>query len=330
MSEKQILISIIIPTYNRSFYLLECLNSVLSQTYTNWECLIIDDGSSDDTELVAKRLVDKDSRFKYYKRLDNYKHGGCGARNYGLDLSIGDYINWFDSDDVMLPEFLQHKVEILDPKLNMVITSHKIVDEELNLIKSVTLKVQQTIFKDYLFWKENFPVLTPDILFKKDFLLQNHFRFNEDILRGQETELFRRIFLITKQEDYQINDKIGFLYRQHAGSKTGEDKKHDIKFIKDKIALCLQGLSHVKNLREIELTNFFLWQCTDFLNQAKYISKDLYFYILNSLTSKSNDSFKFNILVSIAKLNYYISYPKFIEGKLHAEMVNSFKYRDNE
>ena len=330
MSENQIFISIIIPTYNRSFYLLECLKSVLNQTYKNWECLVIDDGSTDDTEQVVKRVVNNDSRFKYFKRSQDYKAGGCGARNYGFDLSNGDYINWFDNDDVMLPEFLQHKIDILEPELNMVITSHKIVDEQLNLIKEVNLKIQQTIFKDYLSWKENFPIVTNNILFKKEFLLKNRFRFNEDILRGQETELFRRIFLITKQEDYKINNKIGFLYRQHAGSKTGEDKRHDTKFIKDKIELCLQGLNYVKNHRETELTNCFLWQTTEFLEQTKSFSKDLYFYILNTLASNSNNNFKFNILISVIKIHYYVNFPKIIEGKLYYEMVNSFMYHDND
>jgi len=328
MSENQLLISIIIPTYNRSSYLLECLNSVLNQTYKNWECLVIDDGSSDDTEQLVIRLVNNDSRLKYFKRSQHYKPGGCGARNYGLDLSTGDYINWFDSDDVMLPEFLQHKIEVLEPQLNMVITSHRIVDEQLNVIRAVNLKVQQTIFKDYLLWKDNFPIITHDVLFKKEFLFKNNFRFNEEILRGQETELFRRIFLITKQGDYRINNKIGFLYRQHAASKTAEDKRDDIIFIKDKIEICLQGLSYLKNHTEIELTNFFLWQATDFLEQTKYISKDLYFYILKTLISKSNNSFKFNFLVKIIQINYFIYFPKIIKGKLHSAMVNSFKYND--
>lgn len=326
MSEKQILVSIIIPTFNRSAYLLECLKSVVNQTYTNWECLVIDDGSSDDTEQVVEGLVKKDSRIKYFKRSQDYKPGGCGARNYGFDLSSGDYINWFDNDDVMLPEFLEHKLDVVEPQLNMVITSHNIVDENLNLIRSVTLKVQQTIFKDYLLWTENFSIVTNNILFKKDFLLKNHFRFNEDVLRGQETELFRRIFLITKKEEYKIHNKIGFLYRQHAGSKTGEDKRHDKKFIKDKIELCLQGISYVKNQNEIELINYFLWQATDFLDQAKHISKDLYFHILDALTAKSDNNFRFNCLVIIAKVNYYISFPKIMEGKLHAALVNNFKH----
>lgn len=328
MSETQKLISIIIPTYNRSDYLTDCLNSVVNQTYKHWECLVIDDGSSDDTDLVVKSFVNSDSRIKFFKRTENYKPGGCGARNYGLDLSAGDYINWFDSDDVMLPEFLEFKIEILEPQLNMMITSHKVVDEQLNFIKLVDLEIQKTIFKDYLLWKENFPVITHDILFKKDFLVKNSFRFNEDILRGQETELFRRIFLKTYPEDYKINSKPGFLYRQHAGSKTGEDKAHDKKFIKDKIELCLQGLGYVKNHREIQLTNFFLWQATEYLERSKFISKDLYFYILNTLGSNSDNNFKFKMLLNVIKLNYYIGLPKIIQGKLYSDMVNNFKYHD--
>lgn len=329
MSEKQILVSIIIPTFNRSAYLLECLKSVVNQTYTNWECLVIDDGSSDDTEQVVEGLVKKDSRIKYFKRSQDYKPGGCGARNYGFDLSSGDYINWFDNDDVMLPEFLEDKIKVLQPKLNMVISSHNIVDENLNLIKSVTLQIGSTIFKDYLFWKENFSIVTNNILFRKDFLLSNNFRFNEDVLRGQETEFFRRIFLISKQEDYRITNKIGFLYRQHASSKTGEDKSHDTKFIKDKIELCLQGLIYVKNQSESELTNIFLWQATEFLEQTRGVFEDLYFHILNTLLSNSNNNFKFSMLINIIKMNYYISLPKVIEGKLYYELVESFKYNDH-
>ena len=79
------LVSIIIPTYNRAHLISETLDSVLAQTYTNWECIVVNDGSPDDTEKVAKRWVEKDSRFKYlvkenggleyaHKIMEEYKH----------------------------------------------------------------------------------------------------------------------------------------------------------------------------------------------------------------------------------------------------------------
>jgi glycosyltransferase involved in cell wall biosynthesis len=90
------LVSIIIPTYNRAHLIGETLDSVLAQTYQNWECIVVDDGSSDNTDKVVGKYVQKDSRFKYYHRPDEHLPGGNGARNYGFKMSKGEYVNWFD------------------------------------------------------------------------------------------------------------------------------------------------------------------------------------------------------------------------------------------
>ncbi|AYN00505.1 glycosyltransferase family 2 protein [Chryseobacterium sp. 3008163] len=92
----QPLISIIVPCYNQAQYLDECLQSALDQTYQNWECIIVNDGSPDNTEEVAKRWVEKDARFKYFKT----KNGGVSAaRNYGIDKAVGEWILPLDGDD---------------------------------------------------------------------------------------------------------------------------------------------------------------------------------------------------------------------------------------
>ncbi len=100
------LVSIIIPTYNRASLIGETLDSVLAQTYTNWECIVVDDGSSDNTDEVVGEYVARDNRFQYHKRPDTHKPGGNGARNYGFKLSKGKYINWFDSDDLITPDHI--------------------------------------------------------------------------------------------------------------------------------------------------------------------------------------------------------------------------------
>lgn len=94
--QKQALVSIIIPTYNRAHLIGETLDSVLAQTYTNWECIIVDDGSSDNTDEVVGAYVKKDNRFKYYHRPDEHLPGGNGARNFGFKMSQGEYVNWLD------------------------------------------------------------------------------------------------------------------------------------------------------------------------------------------------------------------------------------------
>ena len=90
------LISVIVPCYNQAQYLDECLQSVLDQTYSNWECIIVNDGSPDNTEEVAKKWLAKDSRFRYF-----YKENGglSSARNFGIKKAEGEWILPLDSDD---------------------------------------------------------------------------------------------------------------------------------------------------------------------------------------------------------------------------------------
>ena len=101
------LVSVIIPTYNRSHLLDETLVSLLNQTYQNWECIVVDDDSTDTTTAVLQKYIAKDNRFQYHHRPKDRLRGGNAARNYGFEISKGKYIQWFDSDDIMLPEKLQ-------------------------------------------------------------------------------------------------------------------------------------------------------------------------------------------------------------------------------
>lgn len=107
------LVSIIIPTLNRAHLIGETLESVLAQTYQNWECIVVDDGSTDNTAEVIKEYVDTDSRFQYHHRPKERLSGGNAARNYGFELSKGEYINWLDSDDLLLPTKLECQLRYL-------------------------------------------------------------------------------------------------------------------------------------------------------------------------------------------------------------------------
>ena len=90
------LVSIIIPVYNRAHLIGETLDSVLKQTYVNWECIIIDDVSTDRTCKVVMEYCNRDTRFKLFHRPKDKPRGGNAARNYGFEKSSGIYINWFE------------------------------------------------------------------------------------------------------------------------------------------------------------------------------------------------------------------------------------------
>jgi glycosyltransferase involved in cell wall biosynthesis len=102
------LFSIIIPTYNRSNFIISTIQSVLSQTYPNFEIIVVDDGSIDDTEDVLKKILDR--RVSYYKKNNEER---AAARNYGISKAKGDYITFLDSDDILLPHYLQEAISLI-------------------------------------------------------------------------------------------------------------------------------------------------------------------------------------------------------------------------
>lgn len=113
------MISIVIPTYNREQILPRTLDSIVAQTYGEWECIIVDDGSNDASMVVAAQYVNKDKRFRV---LSNTLHKGAqGARNTGILAAEGDWICLFDSDDLMYPNFIEKMAAAIDSKTDVVV-----------------------------------------------------------------------------------------------------------------------------------------------------------------------------------------------------------------
>ena len=106
------LCSIIIPTFNREYLLQYTLDSILNQTYINWECILVDDGSTDDTLGVIKKYLFIDSRFKFYKRPFYIKKGANSCRNFGFSKISGEFIQWFDSDDIMPLNSIEDRINV--------------------------------------------------------------------------------------------------------------------------------------------------------------------------------------------------------------------------
>lgn len=102
------LVSIIVPCYKQAEYLPETLDSVLSQTYPNWECVIVNDGSPDNTEEIANLYLEKDNRIKYVSQENK---GLATARNAGIANSQGEYILPLDADDLIAPTYIEKAIE---------------------------------------------------------------------------------------------------------------------------------------------------------------------------------------------------------------------------
>jgi glycosyltransferase involved in cell wall biosynthesis len=103
------LISVIIPCYNYASYLPDSIGSIMNQSYQNWECLIIDDGSTDNSKEIVQQFSAKDSRIKYFLQINS---GPTVARNYGLTLAKGQFIQFLDADDLIESRKLETQIAI--------------------------------------------------------------------------------------------------------------------------------------------------------------------------------------------------------------------------
>lgn len=113
-------VSIIIPCYNQGKYIKETLTCVKKQTFTDWECIVMDDGSTDNSELVVKNFIESEPRVKYFYQKNA---GVCVARNNAVKHAVGDYILFVDSDDLISREFVELCVKELDADTDVKLVS---------------------------------------------------------------------------------------------------------------------------------------------------------------------------------------------------------------
>lgn len=134
---KSELVSIITPCYNGSKYVAETINSVLSQSYNNWEMIIVDDGSKDNSAEIIKSFCEKDSRIRLIQQPNG---GSANARNHGIREAEGQYIALLDSDDVWESNFLEEQIKFLkENKCYLVYSSYKRIDENSQEIQKPTI-----------------------------------------------------------------------------------------------------------------------------------------------------------------------------------------------
>jgi glycosyltransferase involved in cell wall biosynthesis len=112
------LISITIPLYNRKELISETINSLFAQTYKNWEAIIVDDSSTDNSYTIVKQLAEKDKRIKLLIRNRKPK-GATTCRNIGIEKATGDYIIFLDSDDLLKPFALQQRIDTIKKHPNL-------------------------------------------------------------------------------------------------------------------------------------------------------------------------------------------------------------------
>lgn len=177
------LLSIIIPTYNRADFIAITLDSIVKQTNSNFEVIIVDDGSKDNTEEVVQLFL-ADQRFTYYKK-ENGERGA--ARNYGANKALGKYVNFFDSDDLLYPNHVEEIVKIIEnDSPNVFHLGYDLKDKELKLLSTVK-NIDENIIKGN-------PYSCNGIVVKKEVF--DKFKFVEDRILSvsEDYELWIRLY----------------------------------------------------------------------------------------------------------------------------------------
>ena len=227
-------ISVIIPNYNGSKFIKETIFSVLNQSYPHFEIIVVDDGSTDDSENVVCNIHDK--RISFHHRSDSYVKGANACRNIGIDKAIGEYLIFLDSDDLLDKHCLENRINFLQHNRNLdfaVFNSasfvDKIVDGHVFTRLNVKEPIEHFICTDNL-WQ------TASVIWKREFVKQIG-GYNLAYQRLQDPEMTMRAFLASNGNYKLVPESAADTYYRRppnlGNKKLSKSYKAMSQFIKD-------------------------------------------------------------------------------------------------
>lgn len=254
------LVSIIIPTYNRAYLIRETLQSIIAQTYSHWECIIVDDGSTDNTKEIIDNYLNNDERFCYFKRPEKYPKGAGSCRNYGFEKSKGKYIQWIDDDDMISINKIELQVESLESMNNpMVFTTcewdlfweGKSMEKKSlfnNVVNLSASNFYQELYKQHTF------VPLHSFLMSRELILRSGI-WNVQLTLNDDAEFICRILVNSEKLINTIGCHV--LYRDYAGARISNIfDKQSLKSMLLSLKLMQTHLKYV----DIEAKHYFKWK----------------------------------------------------------------------
>ena len=219
------IVSIIIPSFNRAELIADTLESVLKQSYTNWECIVIDDGSTDNTLNVIKKYTTEDNRFKLCQR-DRGPKGAPTCRNIGIDKSIGEYIIFLDSDDLIASFCLRNRVAMMCENKKDFIVFFK--EPFINIVgdcRSPFKTRPENIHGSYIDWFliPKVPWAIHEVIWKRA-CIESLGGFHEGMQDWQDWELHVRALLKKAEHLVLEGGKADCYVRQHRSDRISANK----------------------------------------------------------------------------------------------------------
>ena len=211
------MVSIIIPCYNQGKFLDEALQSVLNQTYKNWECIIVNDGSTDNSEVIAKSWIIKDARFTYFHK----ENGGVSSsRNLGIKKAKGGFIQFLDADDILAKDKITISMAaIQEHSVAVVCTNYAVFEESVAKLQPAFSQLSNFEFTFYnlaRYWNDGFTIPIHCWFFKAD-LLKNNW-FPEGLTAQEDWFMWLRIFQ-KNPKTYYVAQVLAF-YRINLSGRT--------------------------------------------------------------------------------------------------------------
>ena len=252
------LISIVLPVYNGAKYLRESIDSVLAQTYPNWELLIVDDRSSDETPAIAQEYARRDARIRYYRNEENLRLPR--NLNKGFSLTKGDYLTWTSDDNRYRPEALEmmHNALVCSGA-QFVYCSMDIIDENDNLIETYIAKKgsQKQIV--------GFNVVGACFLYTRK-VYEAVGDYDHEMILVEDYDYWQRIAM--RFETVAI-EQVLYDYRRHSGALTSTMRKEQ--FNRNREKMLLKNINGFGKLDVFQKYLFYraLYECRENLGDKK-------------------------------------------------------------
>lgn len=222
-------ISIITCSYNYEKYIKDTIESVLNQSFQDWEMIIVDDGSSDNSVSIIQEYCQKDSRIKFYQHKKGRNRGLSKTLQLGLSKASADWVTFLEADDMFTPDNLEEKIKLIktDKQLNFIFNDFKIIGDESfeQMPYCIQFRRDMTEREGFFDYRKQFyyknPIPTFSVVTVKKELLKN-IDFNSPIKPALDRYLWSQIAVNYKF--YFLNKKLS-LWRKHQTSYYTKNKK---------------------------------------------------------------------------------------------------------
>ena len=211
--------SVLIAHFNNSKYFKDCYDSLLLQTYENWEAVILDDASDENEKAAVQNLIKNDHRFKYFENSENQGVGFTKSKL--IELATGEIVGYVDPDDAILPTAIEKSIEVFKKDKNTVLTYSRFFSCDKDLKPINPFKSAQQVQNNDLYFF-NYPIqIAHFVCFKKATYLSTE-KMNPDLKISEDQDLYLKLY---EKGKVVFIDETNYLYRTHQGGISQNDHK---------------------------------------------------------------------------------------------------------